>query len=514
MNYFDDEKFQDSLVAALCRDKGVLERVGGTLTSDDFKPGRDGVGWARWVVSGIALDFWNNYGAPVDQLLGCKVKLYVRGNSAGQKQADELLAFVSKVSKVRLSTPEAIVDSVVGYKKDRAIYECLEEAINLRERGLTLEKFAEMTQAVVNREFGNESVLARVPDIWEQRALEVEWAVPGLIPMGSVTLIAGIPGGCKSWLVLALSKAITHGEEVLGRKATVRPVVYCDLENPPGEIRKRLDELKFRKTDRFTYWGLHCKPLPPLIENGFAYREAAKRLDPKPVFIFDSFVRFNSAESENDARDMAAVMARFRSLAAAGAAVVILHHVGKSNGSTYRGSSDILAGVDMAYTLSEKDAIHVLQTTKNRLGKGFAVSMRFDLEAGGFFASEDPRLDEQRDEVRRVRAFISEHPGSCQKDIIKGIEDEVTAARVREILKKGQGTDWLVRLRPHNKHVYVLIPRAQAACADDAKDGALALKAEEPRGRKPPKGRVGSRSPRAGGAKPETSRSQVKKAAA
>ncbi len=75
----------------------------------------------------------------------------------------------------------------------------------------------------------------------------------------------------------------------------------------------------------------------------------------EPVLIVDSMIRFHTAD-ENSATQMAPVMADLRQLATAGATVVVLHHhKSKSETSSYRGSSDIVAGADVAFALAKRD---------------------------------------------------------------------------------------------------------------------------------------------------------------
>ena len=78
-------------------------------------------------------------------------------------------------------------------------------------------------------------------------------------------------------------------------------------------------------------------------------------------------IRFYSAD-ENSATQMAPVMASLRELATAGASVVVLHHKPKSETSSYRGSSDIVAGADAAFSLAKHDGLLELRTIKNRFG--------------------------------------------------------------------------------------------------------------------------------------------------
>lgn len=86
-----------------------------------------------------------------------------------------------------------------------------------------------------------------------------------------------------------------------------------------------------------------------MVEDPRLLRWAAQH---QPLIVFDSLVRFHAAD-ENSASEMRNVMAHLRRLADVGATVLVLHHRSKTEANKYRGSSDILAAVDMVYALEE-----------------------------------------------------------------------------------------------------------------------------------------------------------------
>ena len=115
----------------------------------------------------------------------------------------------------------------------------------------------------------------------------------------------------------------------------------------------------------------------------------------KPLIVFDSLIRFHEAD-ENDASEMCTVMAHARALAAAGATVLILHHKPKSQEVRYRGSSDILAGVDMAYTLEADQGQLKLNRFKNRFGAERLFTIAADFAAGKFTLTDSGAAFERR----------------------------------------------------------------------------------------------------------------------
>jgi RecA-family ATPase len=185
------------------------------------------------------------------------------------------------------------------------------------------------------------------PEHWGCDAPPVEWVVEDVLPVGCVTLLTGAPDAGKTWWALALSKALLQSNTFLGRRISRRrKIIYVDQENPLSIVKQRLEELAFEPSVDFHFWSFHCAIAPPQLTDAETYAQLAKSIVPRPVFIFDSLVRFHGAANENSASDMAVVMAQLRLIANTGAAVLVLHHKGKSENNQYRGSSDIQAGVD------------------------------------------------------------------------------------------------------------------------------------------------------------------------
>src|SRR5215217_8015737 len=78
----------------------------------------------------------------------------------------------------------------------------------------------------------------------------LSYAVPGLIPEGSVLLV-GAPKIGKSWLVLAVGLAASEGGKALGLDIPKRPVLYLALEDGDRRLQDRCRRL------------LGTDPIPP-----------------------------------------------------------------------------------------------------------------------------------------------------------------------------------------------------------------------------------------------------------
>ncbi len=265
---------------------------------------------------------------------------------------------------------------------------------------------------------------------------ETCWVVHGLIPASGITIIAGEAGSGKTWLALTLARAMTFGDDFLGRRTQKNKALYLDRENPLSLIRDRL-QLLFGGASEFRPWGLWCSDEPPMIGDPRLLEFARKR----PVLIIDSMIRFHSAD-ENSATQMAPVMASLRELSTVGASVIVLHHKPKSETSSYRGSSDIVAGADAAFSLAKHDGLLVLRTIKNRFGVEVTVKIQPDFVAGTFAVLASPQ-EEHGSEVNLLSDIIRSSPGSTQNEVIKKCGFQ--RRRAIELLHRHDGRQWCLQ---------------------------------------------------------------------
>jgi hypothetical protein len=297
---------------------------------------------------------------------------------------------------------------------------------------------------------------ADVPD------LPVEWLCDRLIPRAGITLLAGEPSACKTWLALALAKAVSDGGQFIGLQCERAPVLYLDRENPASVIRDRLCRIGIDFTNshrhaNFKYWGGWQADAPPGIGD-FRLEEMSLR---GPLIILDPFVRFHGGD-ENSASEMARVMAELRKLAFRGASVLAIHHKSKTEASKYRGSSDIAAGVDVGIALSKDDAsgILTLRAFKNRMGTDFTYNVRadFDPEAVVFTLTDPPEDDATESLKIKLLTAIAEHSGSTQQEIVRLAG--IPANRGKGLLKQFEGQLWTAKGGPgHSRLYYPLEPQ-------------------------------------------------------
>jgi hypothetical protein len=252
----------------------------------------------------------------------------------------------------------------------------------------------------------------QIPDIMTMEIPPIEPLVDGMISRGTITLWTGSDGTAKTFLIQKMACAVATGGEFLGRRCHAAPVLYLDYENPSFAVRDRLDLMAGGPIPGLKVWGTWLEQQPPQIGNELLLTIAKET---KPLIIIDPF-RYAHGAEENDSTEMMAVMQMLRYCAAAGGAVVIVHHPAKSEGSTGRGSSAIKGAVDVAFLqeLSDESGLITLKCSKNRFGERMTVTVRPDYDEGTFEVTDSPQFTQRTEESKRLLRVITETPGLSQ----------------------------------------------------------------------------------------------------
>ena len=142
--------------------------------------------------------------------------------------------------------------------------------------------------------------LADVPDLFSLDLEDISYVVQDLIPRATVTLLSGEPGIGKTYLALKLIASCCRGMDFLGQRCERIPCVLFDRENPPAIVRERLTMLANGPVSGLKVWGGWIPDPPPSLGDPRLLEFAANE---KPLMVFDSLVRFHTAD-ENSASEM------------------------------------------------------------------------------------------------------------------------------------------------------------------------------------------------------------------
>jgi hypothetical protein len=298
--------------------------------------------------------------------------------------------------------------------------------------------------------------VADIPDICDCDIKPPQWLAEGLLPRGALILWAGSDGSAKTWLALALAAAVAQGSEFLDRQCVRSVAVYLDYENPGHEVQARVQKL-CGPNPWLKIWGNWAAQAPPQIGDPLLLKFCKET---QPLLVIDP-LRLGHDFDENDATEMISVMRHLRSYVAAGATVVILHHVAKAEGSGYRGSSAIRGACDVAILQQMSgEGLISLKVQKNRFGERGSFNVQPDFEAGIFSSTDTPADTERRDVVGEMKDLIRANPGMTQEQIIKQVR--VNKAKGCQMLRSNEGTLWLVEEGAHNRRCYFPIPSCSA----------------------------------------------------
>jgi hypothetical protein len=296
--------------------------------------------------------------------------------------------------------------------------------------------------------------LEDVPDVYSLNAGAISYILPDLIPRGAVVLLTGSPGVGKSSLALKLVIACALGREFLGRQCERIKCLYLDKENPLTLVQQRTDVFAGGPIPELPIWGGWLPDEPPMVEDPRLLRWATEH---QLLIVFDSLVRFHIAD-ENSASEMRNVMAHLRRLADAGATVLVLHHRPKTEGNKYRGSSDILAAVDMAYALEEVGGFLRLHRFKSRFSAEKVFSLRANFATGTFELLEETRNSERADDLEAVRRVIADKPGVTTRAICDATKVQgVSRSRTLALLTREMGRLWRQEPGANRSHRYYLL---------------------------------------------------------
>lgn len=229
------------------------------------------------------------------------------------------------------------------------------------------------------------------------------YVIKRLIAPRDVACIFGAPGGGKSTIAPHLGYQVARGETAFGLRTKPGSVLYVAAEDAHG-MKNRVAALRRRDGDAASFYVVDG--VTDLLEEDSpdlaALREIVDDKRPALIFLDTLAMSFRDLE-ENDAASMNKVVAIARSLTNGGAAVVLIHHGTKAEGSTPRGHSVLNGALDVALQLLPPDSDGIIRgrLSKNRNGP-------CDLDIAFRVASEELGRDEDGDAI--TAAIVDELP--------------------------------------------------------------------------------------------------------
>ena len=217
--------------------------------------------------------------------------------------------------------------------------------------------------------------VVRVSQIAEDEIAE-RWLVEELWCARAVGVIGGAPKCAKTWLGLDMALSVATGTPCLGKYAVPEPgpVLIYLAEDALPVVRQRVDGMAKHRGLDLAGVEIHVITAPVLRLDRDPDRmrllETTRRLRPR-LLLLDPLVRLHGID-ENNASEVAALLAYFRSLQRQfDVSVLLVHHTrknaagGAAAGLGLRGSSDIHAfGDSNLYLRRGKE--HLVLSTEHR----------------------------------------------------------------------------------------------------------------------------------------------------
>lgn len=205
--------------------------------------------------------------------------------------------------------------------------------------------------------------VVRAAEVPERPVSESSWLVQPLWGLGAVGLIGGAPKCGKTWLALELAVAVASGRPALGHYAVhaAGTVLVYGAEDSPRQLRDRLAGLAQVRGADFASLAVHLIIEPSVRLDR---HEDLRRLEctvekyrPR-LLVLDPYVRLQRVD-ENDATQVATILAALRQLSRRfRLAVLLVHHTRKNPshdaGQALRGSSDFFAWADTLLHLGRR----------------------------------------------------------------------------------------------------------------------------------------------------------------
>ena len=258
----------------------------------------------------------------------------------------------------------------------------------------------------------------------------MEWIVPNVLLRGGIAFISAPAGGGTSWLAADLVRCCgTGGKWLDALDVPVTNVLYIDEEMGVTGMFHRLDQLEaVPNTLIYTdQQGVrldnqdHLQQILDLIER--------EKID---LVIIDTFVRVHGKD-ENDNSAMSHLYRSFKAIKQKGAAILNLHHNRKSGSESgiaheqMRGAGDIAAQADTVFSISKKDGVYSMVTTKNRHGREEDyINLSWTIDSGEGATRLNSVLLEVRDTgpslMDAILEAVAESPGLSGNLIAKQVK--------------------------------------------------------------------------------------------
>ena len=296
---------------------------------------------------------------------------------------------------------------------------------------------------------------------------EEKYLLKPLIPRNGITILAGQPGIGKSWLLLAISKAITYNNKLFGELETTKAkVLLIDEESTEWEIQRRLKLMKVNNSD----FGLMVQKGIKL-DNENQVKELVNFVKGKyNLIIFDSLRAVHNSD-ENNSQETQILIDSFREFTREGITVLICHHHRKESflnskdpNQVLRGSSALLAGIDSLISVEgqeknrktiEFNIIHAKLRTGRKIAP-FKVILEGEDEIHFIYKGQIEDEISQREKAKRIIKEILAEGDKYRKEIINLLfRENISLPTSNRAIKEMKESEEIISVASEGRKVYL-----------------------------------------------------------
>ncbi len=452
-----DVESEEALIGAIFIDPEQINAL--TVTPDDFKDDKH-----KWIFA--AMQKLAKRGDGIDSL--------TVQSELGKKRLKDI-GGAAYLTRLITLTPTAYnaptyAAKVIERARDRRLIQSANELLQAANKGNTEEarKVLERAQEIAAGRGVDRWAIYTLAESYKPRP-PLQYLVSGLLLSSSLSIVYGAPGVMKSMLLADMCICVASGLRWLdplpsadgaGRDVLQSPVMWLDFDNGKRRTDERFESLaRVRDLPDTTPLYYVAMPSPSLdATSRDSINDLSRRLKKRDVklAVIDNLGVINGKADEN-APEMANVMAGLRWLAEdSGAAVVIIHHQRKSNGTvgrageTLRGHSSIEAAIDLALLVERDDHADSLtiRSTKTRGADVFPFGAQFtyehkpetkELAAARFFGVPVDDLVSDHAVEREVIAVVGAKKPINKGDLtseVKKVLPDVGVNRIRGMIDR------------------------------------------------------------------------------
>ena len=323
----------------------------------------------------------------------------------------------------------------------------------------------------------NNIKLLSIGELLEKDLPPISWLINELVPEEAITILSGMSGSFKTWLVMDMAISIATGKEFLSIYDTRQTGVLI-IDEESGE---RLYSERFKNLTDLKEMPIYLLSMSGFRVDDKSIKEIAEVCKEKSIgfVIIDSMTRVNRGD-ENSSKDMALFFSKLRVFTQESISVLIIHHNRKPGQGGYdassdmRGSSDIRAAVDIQLAvrrIGSSESIEVRQPKcrysqemspfkltflKNKTtGK---LGFRYD----GILKVKDTEEDEKaRKELLRktIIEAVKQAPGSKRQTITKTVSNLLGVSEYKvkvELLEMTKTNILATKTGQYNATLYIL----------------------------------------------------------